>query len=335
MMGTNRRFGLTLLTATSLLFTACFELEQPPGDSPLPDPTDAALTGLDVGDACVDEYAAFDGSSEVQHDGLRWLNCYRNLAGMQTVPLAEDASLATSRHVAYMIETGEYSMVETDRSAANYSGYDTLERLETAGSDVDLEFASPYEAVTRLTGGSAEPVGAIDNWINTVYHRSPLLRPLVDSVGLDFQGEYGDLITTGPWDTEDVGGGLLAARYPVSGQTGVPTTFHSDREWPDPVDGVDAVGSPVSVTFQADTWFENDNHFDVQLVPEGCALRAADGSELAVELLEPATEPYLWSTVVLVPAEPLEPWQTYVVELEATVGGAPWKARWSFSTAGE
>ncbi len=330
-----RTVSMVVFSAFTLLAGGCFEIEQPPDDPTLPDPADPSLYGLSVEDACTDELAAFDGSSEVQLDGLRWLNCYRNLVGAEPVPLAEEASLAASHHVAYMVETGEYSMVETDRDATNYTGYDTLERLLAAGDEVDLATSSPYEAVTRLSGGEAEPMGAIDNWINTVYHRSPLLRPLVDSVGLDFHGEYGDLVTVGPWDTADGDGGLRTALYPAPGQTGLPTTFYSDREWPDPVSDRDAVGSPVSVTFQTDRWVDNDNHFGVHLVVENCTLQTEDGQELAVELLEPAYEAYLWSTVVLLPAEPLEPWQTYVVQMEATVGDAPWKTVWSFSTGGE
>jgi hypothetical protein len=325
--------ALALLTTTA---SSCFYLEEP---ADAPDefvPEDPVEYGSSVADACPDEVVAPPGSDEVQLRAWTWLGCYRSLVGLDTPTPSSELHEATSTHAAYMMETGEYGMVETDSNAIHFRGYDTLDRLSSAGLDVDLSNLSVYETVTRVgEGGVAEPEPAIDNWVNTVYHRPPLLRPLVDYMGVGFDERYADLVSLGPWDTVDREGGTLTARYPAPGQGQVPTTFYSDREFPDPVADLDAVGSPISVTFQADFWHDNNNHFDVHLVAEGCAVYPVDGEPVPLILLEPETDAHLWSTVVLLPSEPLEPYETYVVEIEVEVGGAPWLDRWSFTTGEE
>jgi len=329
-----QRLGSALLAVSLVLgSTACFDLENPDGDGDIPDTDDHGVVGLTVEDACDDDLLSFEGADDLQEAGIRWLNCYRNLTSVPTVPMARDLSLASERHASYMTETGEFGMFESDPTATNYSGYDTLERLYSAGLDVDLQVLSVYEAVTSAgSDAEAEPELAIDAWINTVYHRPPLLRPLIDEVGLGFDGSFADLVTVGPWDTAEQGGGVLAARYPAPGQGAIPAVFNSDLERPDPAPDTDEVGSPISVTFQAGEWIGNGNHFGIELVPEGCSVRPVGGEEIELLLLEPATDPYLWATVVLLPSEPLMAGETYEVEVEATVNGTPWLSSWTFTT---
>ena len=323
-------FFLIILTT---LAGGCFELEQPQSADELPDNEEAEVVGLTVEDACIDDLDVGAAGGEAEADGLRWLNCYRNLAAIRPVAATSDVNLAAERHAAYMVETGQFTLVETNANASNYSGYDTLDRLDSAGREVDLSVLSVYEAVTSAgEGNEAEPTRAIDSWINTVYHRAPLMRPLIDEVGLSLDTQFADLITVGPWDTEEIGGGVLAARYPVPGQGDVPADFDSDLERPDPAPDAGVVGSPITVTFQGEEWVDNDNHFDVHLVPEGCTVTSMDGKEVELILLEPATDGYLWATVVLLPAEPLEYAQTYQVEVDATVSGESWSSSWIFYT---
>ena len=326
-------FGLAILTIT---LSSCFYLEEPLDAQEAPVPDEPVEYGLGVGDACPDVVVAPVDADEVHLRAWTWLGCYRSLVGLETPTPSNELDDATVNHAAYMMETGEYGMIESDSSASFFRGYDTLDRLESAGLDVDLASLGVYETVTRVgEGDAAEPEPAIDNWINTVYHRPPLLRPLVDKVGIGFDERYADLVTLGPWDSIERGGGMYTARYPAPGQGKVPTTFYSDREFPDPVADIDEVGSPVSVTFQSDFWHDNNNHFDIHLVASGCSIHRLGGDPVALVLLEPETDPHLWSTVVLMPREPLEPYETYVVEIEAEVGGAPWRDRWSFTTGGE
>lgn len=327
----------TLLACLGLL--ACFELEEPalPGDgepdSWTVDPTDDGLQAI-VEAACPADYPELDlVPTGAQDEAWRWVNCYRNMIAVEPVPLTEGCALATDRHAAYMDETAEYSMIETQTGAANYSGYDALERLGAAGDEVDLATRSVYEMVVRAGDGeTVDPRRAVDTWMNTVYHRPPLVRPLVDAVGVGFGGQFGDMVAVGPWDTVDSGGGLEFAIYPSPGQAGVPTSFHSDTEVPDPAPGVNEVGSPISVTFQAGHWHDSDNYFDIRLDPDGCSVTPRGGEALDLILLDPENDADLSATVVLLPEDPMEAGTTYDVEIAASIAGTPWSRSWTFTT---
>ncbi len=268
-------------------------------------------------------------------EGWRRLNCYRVTAGLDPVALSAPLDAATHLHSSYIAETGEFGFYETDPSAAHYSGYDGLERAAAAGLAVELAERSLFELVASSSGGDAEAAEAVDCWMGTVYHRAPLMRPLLDKVGLGAVGGYADLLVVAPWESHEAGGGLYAATYPADGQVDVPSSFDSDRESPDPVPEQGVVGFPLSVTLQGDEWVDNGNHFGVHADPEACSLRRADGTAVPHVLLQPDDDAMLLSTVVLVPREPLQPGTVYHVELAGTVGGEPWSEAWSFSTAAE
>ncbi len=305
--------------------SGCFDYVDHSGDS-------HTVEGACLFEAPADEI----GSWAIQEQGGYWLNCYRNLAGLPPAPLGTDVSVAASRHAAYMDETQEFGFLEEDVAAANYSGYDVLDRLDATGFELDL--ASHYlDDIITYAGEdrTAAPRDAIDAWIDTVYHRSPLLRPAVDIVGIGASGPYVDLVTAGPWDSLAAGGAgdVTAAAYPADGQTGVPVSFATDSEQPDPVADRNLVGYPISVTFHGELWHDNGNHFDVRLDPDGCSVQSRDGDQVPLLYREPDTDPHLHDSVFLIPMSPLQAGQTYDVRLTASVHGQPWASAWSFTTS--
>jgi hypothetical protein len=101
--------------------------------------------------------------------------------------------------------------------AANFN-----DRMTAAGYT-----GSPRSEVMAFSG---EPVAAIGQWINSVYHRTPLLSPWIRDMG------YG---VTADCDTIDMGQGTktpdaVTAVYPYPGQTGVPLNFDGSHEGPMP-----------------------------------------------------------------------------------------------------
>ncbi len=74
------------------------------------------------------------------------------------------------------------------------------------------------------------PVSAIGQWVNSVYHRTPLLSPWLREMG------YG---MTADCDTIDLGLGTktpddVTAVYPYPGQVNVPLSFDGSHEGPTP-----------------------------------------------------------------------------------------------------
>lgn len=297
---------------------------------------DDGSSAMTVDAACEEVGSTGDSTATTtQRDALQRINCYRNLAGLPPADLASDLDVAADSHAAYMDETGEYSFMEVDTQAHNYTGYDMLDRLDAADYQADLAEENPREMLAAVANGNdANAAHAIDNWMNTVYHRQPLMVPMLHEVGVGVRGSYVDLVTVAPWDTavNDGPGGRWVVPFPVAGQTGVPTSFRSDAESPDPVAGVDEVGSPISVTFQDEVWNDDGNHFDIHLNADGCSLRPLDGDPVAVKLLEPDNDSHLNDTVVMVPMSPLDANQTYLVEFSVMVGSLNWERNWSFTT---
>lgn len=101
---------------------------------------------------------------------------------------------------------------------------------------------------------------------NTVYHRIPMMMHAYTHLG------YGDMRlarmeypaanvpAVSPWDGSDNGYATLdwfgdsapsitQSWWPGAGLSGVPTTFYSNTESPDPVPGLNAVGPPLHVIF--------------------------------------------------------------------------------------
>jgi hypothetical protein len=88
----------------------------------------------------------------------------------------------------------------------------------------------PSYEVMAFTGN---PDQAAQTWIDSVWHRIPMLDPWVRDLG------YGGTTTPAKCDTIDFGIGAstpstITAFYPYSGQTGVPTSFNGTYEGPTP-----------------------------------------------------------------------------------------------------
>ncbi len=106
----------------------------------------------------------------------------------------------------------------------DFTGKTAGDRAKAAG------FANPAVVeVMAFTGGAA---GAIQGWIDTVYHRLPLVNPRTDAwgwgqaKGSGAQTEVIDATQTGP-----IAADLVV--YPYPGQTGVPAAW-SGNEGPQP-----------------------------------------------------------------------------------------------------
>jgi len=164
-------------------------------------------------------------------------------------------------------------------------------------------------------------VAAVDDWVNSVFHRFAILRPDLTAVGYS-QAQVGSLVI------EDMEFGFAVAApavpvvYPVAGQTDVPATF-VDNELPDPVPAGDprTTGYPVTATFSQ----------AASVRVSSFTLTGPDGVPAAAYLLYPsaATE----NSASLLPATPLRPHATYTARIVATLDGHAFARTWTFTTA--
>jgi tetratricopeptide (TPR) repeat protein len=168
------------------------------------------------------------------------------------------------------------------------------------------------------------PEAAVRDWVDSVYHRFPILRPDLRVIG------YADAsMATLPIEDMEFGftggTGALASpvRYPGDGQTGVPAIF-VDNELPDPVPpgGPRVTGYPITVTF--------DHRSAARLT--SFTLSGPDGAAVAtVAVLPPsdATE----NSAAMLPTAPLAAGATYTAHIVALLDGAPYDVSWKFTVA--
>lgn len=271
-------------------------------------------------------------ATETQVLAAQRLACHRDAADLPKVVLDHALQVAAQAHASYMAATGDYGHVEGDPEHPTSSGADALARVQAAGLTVDLATTRIEEVVAFVQGG-IEAGAAVDLWVGTVYHRRPLLHPLTTRVGFGFADPYAVALALGPWDTAATGAATVVGTYPGDAQEGVPATFDSDRENPDPAPDHGLVGYPITVTVATGAWGpEATNPFDIRVDRDLATLVDARGDAVPVLILDPTRDPALLDTVAMVPEAALEPEAWYEVRLALTVAGEGLELAWAFET---
>jgi uncharacterized protein YkwD len=247
------------------------------------------------------------------------VNQARRDAGLAPVRLEARLNASAESHSYYWLFNNLSSTVaglgihrETP-GLTGYSGQDPGTRA--------LAFGYPNQRVAEDIDHRGDAVKSVDEWVNSVFHRFPILRPDLTVIG------YGEA-AAGPVVIEDLEFGFAPASpappvlYPGSGQQDVPA-FFVDNELPDPVPAGQprTTGSPVTVTFSP-----------VDLVQvSSFTLRDASGLELDAYSAAPSasTENSAW----LLPKAPLMANATYTAHIVATIGSRRYDRSWSFRTA--
>ena len=173
------------------------------------------------------------------------------------------------------------------------------------------------------------PEGAVDGWMNSVYHRLPFTSPEVIETGFGQEDRYASMTFVTPYPyTADA-----AVLYPVDGQQDVPVRFNSDEEVPDPAPDQGYVGPPITVTVGATTTPGTDQNPFV-LVLRSAALTGPDGDVELIELV-PDDDASLFNAVALIPVEPLTGDSDYSVEVKVTWAGNEETLTGTFHTLAE
>lgn len=149
------------------------------------------------------------------------------------------------------------------RSNTLFSDDDMGERIRKANGGTHLSPAYYFEDIASRAG-----TAAVTQLWNSVYHRIPMMRHRALRLGYgDMALARSDYPTAGvplvdDWGNSPSGNGyatlnwqqltspaITLSYWPGSSTTGVPRTFASDTEAPDPVPGRNQVGCPIHVIF--------------------------------------------------------------------------------------
>ncbi len=194
-------------------------------------------------------------------------------------------------------------------ACTQYVGAQFYDRMAVAGYN-----GQPASEDMAFVG---DPTQAVGQWVDSVWHRPPLLSPWVRDFG------YG---SAAGCDTADFGVGASAptntvANYPYDGQTGVPTSFSGNEgpTPPAPPTGFPS-GYPITVFLMGATITAHTLTLD------------GDAALIGHVWIGPADSQFLRDAYVMYANKPLTPGKKYRVHVEATQGAAPVKLDWAFTT---
>jgi hypothetical protein len=265
---------------------------------------------------------------------LAWVNHYRALAGLPALAAAPALVAAAAAHA-----------LSVHDETAGWPGFTGLGPADRAGY-----FGFGYGGITEDMAFGSGIAGAVDGWMDSVYHRFAITDPMARYAGFAVAGQGGGADPNQPvtdLEVADAGSGpsdpTTAVVYPAAGQQGLPEAFPAG-EVPDPLTafagGTYPAGYPITLDFGS------PNAASVTVT--SAALTNAAGAPVPFDLLDGATTPpnaggslavsEMGTDVALIPVHPLQPATLYHVQVAGTVtdnAGAvhPFSRTWSFSTS--
>ena len=268
------------------------------------------------------------------------LNAFRAVQNLGPVNQNANADIAAKNHQFYVFtnQSGANGHVEVQGNPG-FTGVDVKSRLIAAGYPA----ISASEVIAFSLQSGNPDATAVDNLINTVYHRAAMMTQGFTVVGIAGEDDNNPLYIDFGATKAQVNAGDYVGVYPANGQTGVFLT-HS-LEAPNPfyleMDMTQAnmctkTSSPVSLTSEAST---------VLNVTTFTVTEAGQTTPLDVRVITSATSPqdtsYLGQNVAFVVSKaPFKPNTTYNVRFvgkatgtaTGTTNGLGIDKSWSFTT---
>ena len=277
-----------------------------PTSSPAP-----AATYVDLDKAALDR----------ENLALATVNRYRRLAGLDPVTSSSVIEQSARAHAFYTFFNGaspdilDLGIHKETSSGQGYTGENVLARAR--------HFGYPQRSMAEVITHRNDPAGAVSDWIDSVYHRIPLLR--ADLIELGYGDAYLGPMTVQVMDMayhETSTGRVIL--YPAPNQVNVPVAFNGN-EIPDPAPNASyPIGYPITATF--------DRNANVTIT--GFHLRGPSGADLPGISLQPGN-PATTTTensFAFMANTPLQPGTTYSVVLSYTANGVAGQKSWQFTT---
>jgi uncharacterized protein YkwD len=254
------------------------------------------------------------------------LNRHRELIGVPPVVVDKGLHSAAAKHAAYL-----YANFNTDATVGLKA------HKETPG-------VRGYSPEGARAGGSSviayrkSPVGAINVWLATYYHRMPLISAKVDRIGYGFDARPTPPHQSPIWGAPATGPiAVLASSagqpwrgpnpvlYPADGQKDVPLLFEDEVPSPRPAEsGRKPLGFPITARFASS-------------IDNVSARLFLDDTEVPAYVFTPQSparaDTKEFGTVCILPKRPLRAAADYRVLITARVSDVETKrSEWCFST---
>ena len=260
--------------------------------------------------------AAPAGASADAIAALGIVNTARLAAGAGCVVMVNEINLAAQAHCDYYaMNSGECTANPHNEvaSCAGFTGEGPGDRMSAAGYD--------SRGGGEVMAFNGDPDAAIGQWINSVWHRIPILDPWTRDMGYGGADEC---------DTIDFGTGGDAPEdtvvvYPYPGQTGLPTSFNGQYEGPMPPAPASGWPSSTPITLYARELVITEHTLTL------------DGDTTPIEHMwltsdDPENGNFLRRSVFMYGNEPFAANTSYRVKIVGTYVGGALEREWTFTT---
>lgn len=246
---------------------------------------------------------------------LERLNQHRKNALCPPCTLNASLSDACRKHSNYLVINNGRKETEGQSAHSEDSklpGYTTEGKRAAANSDI---------------AWCRDPMESVDNLMASMYHRWPLIKPSLRSVGFGYTkgSKFGAVSVLDCQTIFSSSCSREAIIYPGDGQTGVGLEFVSENPDPIPEKSPRPPGYPVTCTF----------YMAKDVVGAKMVVKDPGGSELEGYFWcpeKPATTFSQGGCICFIPKSPLISGTTYMVSCEATVDGLQFSKSWKFTT---
>ena len=261
------------------------------------------------------------GLATARKAALDSVNAYRQQAGVTAVTADPALAEAAEAHAWYTI----FNYGQPSESGLGIHTEDPTLPGFVAANFLQRDHAAGYQGTraAEVINHVYTPSAAISVWVDSVYHRFPLLDRESQALG------YGEA-TVGVLSAAvmDIGIGPPVkgqpSVFPPDGAKDVPAAFIG-HEVPDPA----PTGTQYPIGYPVTLVMGSASSFSVQ----SSRLLGSDGKEIPGFALLPGqqVDQGEWSFMA---QDPLRPGATYTAEVTGTLDGQPFSQRWSFTVTG-
>lgn len=299
--------------------------------------SDAGATDAAAGDVLPDgEFPKGfipEGATEIEIEAINRVNWYRWRVGLPPIDLDRDVSQVAQRHCeCWYLHREDYRVQEISPhdelpswSERTCAGVSVGDRMEANG----ITGVAASEVIAFLS----TPAGAVDGWVETLYHRLPITSPTTEACGYGEKVEGSCMVPIGQSTNCINTMNCLHATtntdtvvlYPEDGAVGIPTSWDGaeNPQPPPPPQGYPS--GPIITLYRGGVPFTTESH----------EILSPEGSTIPHMFLDGTNDTHLEGerTVCLYPNRPLEPGTTYTVRVGLAVTNGTETVEWSFTTA--
>jgi hypothetical protein len=260
-------------------------------------------------------------------DAIDAVNQLRAQAGL--LPLTADQKLARAAqaHADYVLanwasyQGNGWSLHDEQPGLGDFTGQNGDERAARFG----WTGLPVYEVISNRPSGSA----AVVSWIETLYHRLPVLTPRVSLAGYGQaakQGLYVNVLIVGAESVDETALAMHpAVKYPAGDAADVPAEWDGN-EVPQPTPPPGGYPSGPVITLQ----------YPAGVITEAKATLTGPGGPVPCVVTTSAEDELLGpGNVVLLPHDSLHAFATYSVAVSGKRDGAAFSETWEFTTRAE